>query len=160
MDNVKTYISLGSNQGNSLKNIEEVIKYLKNVFIRTNCKTSRIYLTEPINADGPYFVNAVMQIYLNMEPFALLKKIQETENIFGRIRSYKNAPRTMDIDILLYGQKIIQHQNLIIPHPRMHERLFVLKPLQDIDMYLEIPNHGKINLLIDKINNQKISVIK
>ncbi|AFZ82496.1 hypothetical protein CKCE_0051 [Candidatus Kinetoplastibacterium crithidii (ex Angomonas deanei ATCC 30255)] len=101
-----------------------------------------------------------MEIYLTNSPIDLLDQLQKIENKFGRTRPYKNAPRTLDIDILLYGNQIIQSHDLIIPHPRMHERLFVLKPLKDLEPNIELPIYGNINNLIKKIKNQEINTIE
>ncbi|WBF65914.1 MAG: 2-amino-4-hydroxy-6-hydroxymethyldihydropteridine diphosphokinase [Candidatus Kinetoplastibacterium crithidii] len=157
---IKTYIGLGSNQGDSIENIKNAIDYIYSVFHKNNCRTSKLYSTTPVDAEGPNFTNSVMEIYLTNSPINLLDKLHRIENKFGRIRPYKNAPRTLDIDILLYSNQIIQSHDLVIPHPRMHERLFVLKPLQDLEPNIELPIYGNINNLIKKIKNQKISIIE
>ena len=83
--------------------------------------------------DQPKFVNAVIKISSNLKAHELLDKLLIIENIAGRVRDKKNGPRTLDLDILLFNDFILTEQNLTIPHPRMHERLFVLMPLKDID---------------------------
>ncbi|AGF47843.1 2-amino-4-hydroxy-6-hydroxymethyldihydropteridine diphosphokinase [Candidatus Kinetoplastidibacterium crithidiae] len=160
MHSIKTYIGLGSNQGNSIANIKNATNHIYSIFHKNNCRTSKLYSTTPVDADGPNFTNSVMEIYLTNSPIDLLDQLQKIENKFGRTRPYKNAPRTLDIDILLYGNQIIQSHDLIIPHPRMHERLFVLKPLKDLEPNIELPIYGNINNLIKKIKNQEINTIE
>ncbi|MBW0454610.1 MAG: 2-amino-4-hydroxy-6-hydroxymethyldihydropteridine diphosphokinase [Candidatus Kinetoplastibacterium crithidii] len=161
MNSIKTYIGLGSNQGDSIENIKNATNYIFSIFHKNNCRTSKLYSTTPVHATGPNFTNSVMEIYLTDSPTNLLDKLQKIENKFGRTRPYKNAPRTLDIDILLYSNRIIQdNDNLIIPHPRMHERLFVLKPLQDLEPNIELPIYGNINNLIKKLQNQEVDVIE
>ena len=96
---------------------------------------SRIWKSAPVPYDAAqnWYHNAVIEVETNLSPDALLEALLEIETGFGRVRSVKNAPRVLDLDLIVYGDQIIQNDNLIVPHPRMHERLFVLKPLEDLD---------------------------
>lgn len=127
------YLGLGSNLGNRKKNIKKALGYLAKTRGIKIEKTSRLYETEPIG--GPpqgKFLNAAVRIKTSLSPQLLLKSIKKIENDLGRKESVRWAPREIDLDILLYGDRIIKQKNLIIPHPRMFEREFVLKPLREI----------------------------
>ena len=110
--------------------------------------------------DQPNFVNAVIKIHSDLNPYQLLDKLLKIENIAGRIRVGKNGPRILDLDILLFNDLILNGKNLTIPHPRMHERLFVLMPLKDIDENIVIPNHGAIKHIINKLAPENINRIE
>lgn len=96
-------------------------------------KTSRIWLTAPVPvSDQPWYHNAAAALETQMSPHVLLKRLQVVEKDFGRVRTVRNAPRVLDLDLLAYHDEIMQKPELILPHPRLHERAFVLYPLQDI----------------------------
>ena len=125
------YIGIGSNVGDKEENIRKAIRLMKE-----KCKilkVSSLYQTEPMyykNQD--WFLNCAAKIETKLNPQELLSFLQSIEKKIGRIRTIKNGPRTIDLDILFYNGKIIKSNNLIIPHPRLHERLFVLYPLKEI----------------------------
>jgi 2-amino-4-hydroxy-6-hydroxymethyldihydropteridine diphosphokinase len=91
-----------------------------------------LYRTEPVDASGPDFINAVAAIETALSAPSLLTHLQQVEQLAGRERSFRNAPRTLDLDMLLYGDASIQSPNLVVPHPRMWGRAFVLVPLAEI----------------------------
>ena len=93
-----------------------------------------------------------------MLPAALLRELQRIEQEHGRERAYRNAPRTLDLDLLLYGDQIIVTPDLTVPHPRMHERAFVLLPLQELAPDLEIPMQGKLADLLTAVADQRVAV--
>ncbi len=126
------YLGLGSNLGDRLENIQNAIHLVsKRISVE---KISTIIETDPIGGppQGKY-LNAVLKARTGLSAYKLLKITQGIENVFGRVRTIKNAPRTIDIDILLYDDVHINDEDLIIPHPRMLERTFVMKPLEEID---------------------------
>lgn len=127
------YIGIGSNLGDREKHIKDAIEKLKETKGVEVKKISSIYETEPVGGpkQGKY-LNGVIEIETWLEPGDLMIKLQKIEKQSGRIRSVKNAPRTIDLDILLYGDKKIDEPGLKIPHPRMYEREFVMKPLGEI----------------------------
>ena len=128
-----TYLSLGSNQGNKIENLQKAI-YLIADTIGPILKISSIYKTSAIGFDGDDFYNICLKISTYLPPEILLKNILETEKKLGRVRNNSNeyTNRTIDIDILLFDDEIIFSQELIVPHPRMLERKFVLIPLTEI----------------------------
>ncbi|HRD99101.1 MAG TPA: 2-amino-4-hydroxy-6-hydroxymethyldihydropteridine diphosphokinase, partial [Rubrivivax sp.] len=100
------------------------------------------YRTAPLLASGPDFLNAVVELATDLEPAALLAALHGIEAAHGRRRPYPNAPRTLDLDLLLYGQRVMDTQALRLPHPRLHERAFVLAPLLDLAPDLVHPTLG------------------
>ncbi len=127
------YISIGSNLGDRTKYIENAIEKLKETKGIEVKRISSIYETEPMGGpkQGKY-LNGAIEIETHLEPREIMVKLQKIEKQLGRIRTVKNAPRTIDLDMLLYGDKKINEPDLKIPHPRMHERDFVMKPLKEI----------------------------
>lgn len=130
---VTVYLGIGSNVGDREEYIEQALFLLeKNPGIQI-AKKSANYETEPEGGvDQPPFINAAIEIRTKLPPEKLLEVCQEIETALGRDRETEWGPRTIDIDILLYGNEIISDEKLQIPHPLMHERLFVLKPLKEI----------------------------
>jgi len=127
------YLSLGTNIGEKKKNLLEAISAIDET---DDCKVesiSKMYLTSPVGfLEQDYFLNCAVKISTLIEPMALLRSMQKIENKMGRIRSFKNAPRIIDIDIMLYDDVVSLDETLIIPHPSMFDRKFMLVPLLDI----------------------------
>jgi 2-amino-4-hydroxy-6-hydroxymethyldihydropteridine diphosphokinase len=143
MDNV--FFSLGSNLGDRKKNIEKAILSLQRIL--KEGKISRIYETEPLYyARQPKFLNVVVCGNLSFKPQKLLSYIHRLENRLGRRREGQSrfGPRMIDIDILLYGDEVVNQKNLKIPHPRMHERKFVILPLIELAPFLRDPASGEL----------------
>ena len=129
----KAYIALGSNLGEGEANLKEAIRALDLVPGVTVTKVSEFYLTEPWGyADQPDFTNACCEVETTLSPEALLGVCLGIEAGMGRVRQIKNGPRVIDLDLLLYGKETRNTEELILPHPRMGEREFVLLPLNDL----------------------------
>ena len=127
---VRAYIGVGANLGDATEQVRAAAESLRALGAHWQC--SPLYHTAPQDADGPYYVNAVVGLDTSLTAPALLVSMQAIENAAGRERPYRNAPRTLDLDLLLYGSAVIRSPALHIPHPRMWERAFVLAPLRDI----------------------------
>ena len=120
-------------------------------------RTSSLYRSAPLGyADQPLFVNAVAQLETRLPAARLLAELQVIEARHGRRRSFANAPRTLDLDLLLFGQETLDTPDLKIPHPRMHERAFVLKPLLEISPQATIPGRGAAAALLDACAGQAL----
>ena len=131
--NVRAYIGIGSNTGDSRGNIDRAIALVGLVDGVAVKGVSSIYETEPVG--GPRqanFLNGVFEIETTLGPLELLAELQKVERRLGRKRGIKNGPRTIDLDILLYEEETISGEKLEIPHPRMHKREFVLKGLREL----------------------------
>tara|TARA_B100000795_G_scaffold261944_1_gene239288 strand:+ start:831 stop:1310 length:480 start_codon:yes stop_codon:yes gene_type:complete len=158
MNNI--FIALGSNLKIPKEQVENGILSIKKINGVEVLSESNLYETPPVGVlDQPNFVNAVIKVHSDLNAFDLLDKLLEIETNAGRIRTGKNGPRTLDLDILLVDDLILNEKKLTIPHPRMHERLFVLMPLKDIDENILIPNHGPIKHIISKLAPEKINRI-
>ncbi|ABI60512.1 2-amino-4-hydroxy-6-hydroxymethyldihydropteridine diphosphokinase [Nitrosomonas eutropha] len=139
----RIFIALGSNLENPLSQVRRGILLLAELEHSRLVKRSSFYRTAPIgNTDQPDFINAVVQMETNLTPHHLLDTLLEIERACGRVRTFPNAPRILDLDILLFGN--LQHSDtkLVLPHPRMHERAFVLQPLLEIAADCVIPGRG------------------
>lgn len=132
---VCAYIGVGANLGQARTTVLAAIEALSALPHTQLQAQSPLYGSAPLgaNADGPDYVNAVAQIQTQLSAEELLHQLQQIEQRFGRERSYQNAPRTLDLDILLYADAVIGQRTLTVPHPRMHERAFVLYPLFDLN---------------------------
>jgi 2-amino-4-hydroxy-6-hydroxymethyldihydropteridine diphosphokinase len=128
----KVYLSLGSNLGDRAQNIARSIEALAARGIRL-MKQSSLYETEPVELRAQeWFLNSVIEVETNKTPQELMQQVLEIERGMGRIRTAPKGPRIIDMDILLYGSKTVREPNLVIPHPRMADRRFVLVPFAEI----------------------------
>jgi 2-amino-4-hydroxy-6-hydroxymethyldihydropteridine diphosphokinase len=143
------YVGLGANIGEPRRQLEAALTELWNLPGTDSVLASGLYKSSPLGyADQPDFLNAVARLDTGLRPEALLDRLQEIERRHGRERSFPNAPRTLDLDLLLYGDSVIRTPRLDIPHPRMHQRAFVLRPLVEIAPEAEIPGRGKARELL------------
>lgn len=129
---VAAWVALGANLGDAQATLERALTALEALPDTRLSKRSSLYRTAPVDATGPDFINAVAEIRTSLEAHALLAALQSIEQSEGRERPWRNAPRTLDLDLLLYGDERIDTPALTVPHPRMQERAFVLVPLAEI----------------------------
>jgi 2-amino-4-hydroxy-6-hydroxymethyldihydropteridine diphosphokinase len=156
---VKTvaYIALWSNLDNPKMQIHDAFAELDEIEATRLLLTSSLYTSAPWGyADQPDFVNAVAAVETELPPRRLLDELLKIETWHGRERSFANAPRTLDLDIALYGDAVVDEERLKIPHPRMHERAFVLAPLAEIAPELVIPGQGTIAKLLERCNDPSL----
>lgn len=126
------YVALGANLGHAQLAVRQAMDDLDAASHTRVLRRSSCYATAPVDATGPDFINAVVQLETTLGPLQFLSWLQSIENLAGRERPYRNAPRTLDLDILLWGDQHIATPSLTVPHPRMWERAFVLVPLAEI----------------------------
>lgn len=129
---VSAYVALGANLGDACATLMQAFDDLAKLQNTSVVRRSSLYRTAPIESSGPDYFNAVAEISTALSPQALLAALQALEQQAGRQRPYRNAPRTLDLDILLYGDVTLDSPDLVIPHPRMYARAFVLVPLAEI----------------------------
>lgn len=129
---VTAYVALGANLGDAAQTLRDALHRLDHTPGIRLVKASSLYRTAPIDSSGPDYLNAVAEVAATLTAPGLLAALQAIENAAGRERPYRNAPRTLDLDLLLYGDGRIDCPTLTVPHPRMGERAFVLVPLADI----------------------------
>ena len=131
-DWVRAFIGLGANAGDPLTQIEQAMAALMSLPATVGLQRSRLYRTAPWQAQGPDFINAMVQLETQLSAPELWVQMQRIEEAAGRIRPYHHAPRTLDLDLIFYGQAVINSPALVLPHPRWRERAFVLRPLSDL----------------------------
>ena len=150
---VTAFVALGSNLGDPARQIRSALRALAALPETRLVRQSSLYRNPPAGGlDQPEFVNAVAQVATRIWPRELLDCLLEIERGQGRVRDYRNAPRTLDLDIVLYGEQVVRDPGLIIPHPRMLERAFVLVPLAEIAPEAVVPGHGRIADLLGKVD--------
>jgi 2-amino-4-hydroxy-6-hydroxymethyldihydropteridine diphosphokinase len=150
------YVGLGANLGDPGETLREALAALAALPDSSVQACSSFYRTAPVDATGPDFLNAVVRLETRLAPQALLAALQRIEQAHGRQRPYRNAPRTLDLDLLLYGDACIATPTLTVPHPRLHERAFVLRPLAEIAPALNVPGHGSVAELLAPLAGQRI----
>jgi 2-amino-4-hydroxy-6-hydroxymethyldihydropteridine diphosphokinase len=128
------YLGVGSNLGNRRKNIKLAVKKIGTLKDTTIIKASKLFESLPSGgpAGQPNYLNAALKISTNFLPLNLLKKLKKIEKELGRVPTVRFGPRIIDLDILLYGDKLIRNKHLVVPHPRMFSRDFVIKPLVEV----------------------------
>ena len=141
----KVALALGSNLGDRAANVQHALDALIDSEVLTNVAVSSIYETKPVGGpdQGPY-LNAVVLGASHLEPEELLTAIHQIEDELGRVREVHWGPRTVDIDILAYSDEVLNTADLVIPHPRAHERAFVLIPWSELDAQFVIAGHGTV----------------
>ena len=160
MARVDAYIGIGANLGDARANVEDALARLARLPGARLSAASSLYRTAPIDSSGDDYINAVALLDTTLAPHALLQALQDIEQAHGRERPYRNAPRTLDLDLLLYGDAVIADiPTLLVPHPRLHERAFVLAPLAEIAPDLAIPGRGKVEALLAGVADQAIERI-
>jgi 2-amino-4-hydroxy-6-hydroxymethyldihydropteridine diphosphokinase len=158
----QAYIGLGATQGDLVATLNAAVQSLSSLEQSKFVAASPFYRSAPIEASGPDYLNAVVRIDTELEPYGLLLHLLEIEMMFGRKRgggadSRRNAPRNIDLDLLMVGDLIIRSAPLVLPHPRMHERAFVLRPLLDLAPDLMVPGHGSAAHLLSRVSDQIIA---
>ena len=146
----QVYLGIGSNKNHPYFRINTVLKQINRIKSTNIVKKSSLYVTKPLGPQAqPNFINCVIEIRTNLEPLALLYELQNLERVHNRKKTKRWGPRSMDIDILIYNNLIMNTDKLIIPHPGLEYRDFVLIPLYEITTYgYKIPKYGKIISLI------------
>jgi 2-amino-4-hydroxy-6-hydroxymethyldihydropteridine diphosphokinase len=140
----RAFLGLGSNLGDRLSNLQRAVELLGERGVRA-VRSSRVYETDPVGGPAqPDYLNAVVQVETQLEPRGLLEACLAVERGMGRVRAERWGPRVVDIDILTYDDLVVDETDLEIPHPRMHERGFVLIPLLELDADPSLPGGRKV----------------
>jgi 2-amino-4-hydroxy-6-hydroxymethyldihydropteridine diphosphokinase len=155
---VRAYIGIGSNLENPVAQVKEAIEELKVLPDTILAACSSLYSSKPMGPqDQPDYVNAVAALDTLLSPVELLQHLQRIEELQGRERDGEQwGPRILDLDLLLYGKKVIDADGLKIPHPGLHERDFVIVPLAEVAGNLNIPGHGLLTSLINSVENHSL----
>ena len=158
MNGIICYIGIGSNLGNALKNCQHAVESLSLTAGVEITRVSPFYKTEPVGIENQnLFINAVVEIKTTLSARNLFQNLQNIEKEMGRKREVKGGPRIIDLDLLFYGQGVIQDADLIVPHPEIQKRRFVLEPLCETASYFIHPAFGvSIRGLKDRLNDNKM----
>ena len=157
----RAYVGLGANLGEPRRQVLAALEDLGNIPDTRVTARSSLYRSAPVGyAHQPDFVNAVAMLDTELRPAELLAALRQIELRYGRQRSFPNAPRTLDLDLLLYGDEQIDTPALTVPHPRMHERAFVLAPLLELDPAAVIPGRGSAANLLRACATQPVERIE
>lgn len=153
----RCFVALGANLGDPVATVSAAIAALRSLPDTRFIAASSLYRTAPVGLKHqPDFINGVVELLTVAPAPTLLENLFAIEARFGRQRSVRNAPRTLDLDLLLYGEEIRTDPALILPHPRLHERAFVLAPLAELAPRLVIPGHGPVSGLLARCAGQQI----
>jgi 2-amino-4-hydroxy-6-hydroxymethyldihydropteridine diphosphokinase len=153
---VSAYIGLGANLGDARAALRAAVEALGALPQTSLLACSSVYRTAPIDSSGPDYFNAVAAVRTRLSPQVLLARLLAIELQHGRERPYRNAPRTLDLDLLLYGHETLDTPTLTLPHPRMHERAFVLLPLAEIAPQVHIPGRADLAALLRGVAGQRV----
>jgi 2-amino-4-hydroxy-6-hydroxymethyldihydropteridine diphosphokinase len=151
------WVGIGANLGDARANVLDALDRLARLPGARLLQASSLYRTAPIDSSGDDYVNAVASLDTGLDAHALLQALFDIEQAHGRERPYRNAPRTLDLDLLLFGDEVIADApSLLVPHPRLHERAFVLAPLAELAPGLVIPGRGSVASLLPGVAHQSI----
>ncbi len=158
---VRAFVALGANIGEPVKHLRAAVADLAALPGTRVAARSSLYRSAPVGLlNQPDFINAVIAIDTQLAPLALLHQLLAIEACHGRVRSIPNAPRTLDLDLLLHGDTVLHDSELTLPHPRMHQRAFVLRPLLEIDAALVLPGLGAARDHLPAVADQDISIFE
>jgi len=155
-DATDAFIGLGSNVGDRAAEIEAALREIGELAATSLVARSSLYESAPLDAEGGDYLNAAARVRTSLAPLVLLRALQAIEARHGRTRPFANAPRRLDLDLLLYGDAILATPELTLPHPRLCQRAFVLKPLAEIAPGLRIPGHGVVVEMLSALGAQRV----
>jgi 2-amino-4-hydroxy-6-hydroxymethyldihydropteridine diphosphokinase len=154
----RAFIGFGANLGDPFATMPRALEALAALPETRLAACSSYYRSAPLGVSGPHpdYINAVIALDTGLPPLALLEALLEVESACGRRRAATPAPRTLDLDLLLYGEASMQSPALTLPHPRLYQRAFALLPLAEIAPALSIPGHGPLPVLLEKVKGQRV----
>jgi 2-amino-4-hydroxy-6-hydroxymethyldihydropteridine diphosphokinase len=152
----RVFVGLGANLGDAAQTLRQAVDHIGRLPTTRLVGLSPFYISAPVDAEGPDYTNAVAEICTELPPAALLTALLGIEAEQGRRRSHRHAPRTLDLDLLLYGQRVSDDPAVTLPHPRLHRRAFVLRPLLDIAPALVHPLLGPLAAQLGAVADQTL----
>lgn len=160
MAEIAAFIALGANLSDPISQIEHAWAELDHLPESRLVRCSSLYLSKPVGyVEQPDFINAAAAIVTLLPPRSLLAALLQIEARHGRNRTFKNAPRSLDLDLLLYDGLVMHEHGLTLPHPRMTERAFVLVPLAEIAAEAQIPGHGSVADCLARVDRSDITLL-
>lgn len=155
----RAFVGVGANLGDARAAVVAALQALGRLPRTQRLACSSLYRSAPVDAAGPDYINAVAELRTALPPHELLRRLQAVEQDFGRTRGARNAPRTLDLDLLLQGERVLHDDELTLPHPRLHLRAFVLQPLAELDPLLTLPGLGALAPWLRRASDQSIERI-
>ena len=155
----RVFVGLGANLGDAQANLREALRRLDEALQTRVVAVSSFYRSAPVEAGGPDYVNAVAELRTQLTPQALLAQLQVIERHGGRERPYHHAPRTLDLDLLLFGERRVNSPGLVVPHPRLALRAFVLVPLAELAPQLRLTDGRNVVQALAALTGQRVDVI-
>lgn len=152
----RVFVGLGANLGAAADSVRAAMVQLGELPETTLIGSSSLYRTAPLDAAGPDYINAVAELRTRLTPQALLAQLMSLEQRFGRRRPHRHAPRSLDLDLLLFGERSIASGELCVPHPRLHERAFVLAPLAELAPWLTLAGGHSVAQALAALADQRI----
>lgn len=152
----RVFVGLGANLGDAQGTVLKAIQDLSQLPGTVGVARSALYRSSPVQAQGPDFINAVAELRTDLSPLQLLRQLQALEAAHGRQRPFHHAPRTLDLDLLLMGGQQVASTDLTLPHPRLHQRAFVLLPLLELAPDIVHPSLGALQPYLSAVANQAI----
>lgn len=159
-DGVRAYVGIGANLGDARAQVERGLAALRTLPSTRCVACSGLYASAPVDAPGPDYVNAVAALDTTLDATTLLRELQRLEARHGRVRSLRNAPRPLDLDLLLYGDVRSDDPALTLPHPRLHLRAFVLAPLLEIAPQLQVEGLGALAAWLERAAGQRVTRLR
>ena len=156
---VRAFVGVGANLGDAQATVGAALQALQRLPQSRWGASSSLYRSAPVDAPGPQYINAAAELHTELSARALLECLQALEQRFGRVRGARNAPRTLDLDLLLHGVSCSDDPALTLPHPRAHLRGFVLQPLAELDPGLSLPGLGPVSLWLQRAAGQPVQRI-
>ena len=153
------YLGLGANLGDARQTLKDAVVCLAQQHTIAVLAKSSLYRTAPVDAGGDDYFNCVVKVSTTLPARHLLRLCHTIEQHFGRERPFRNAPRTLDLDILLFGNSCIEEADLVVPHPRLTERAFALVPLVELDHEAIIPQRGRADAFLAGVHDQRIEKV-
>ncbi len=150
------FVGLGSNLGDRAATLERAMDALAALPDTALVARSALYESAPLDAGGADYLNAVVRLSTGLAPLALLRALQAIEARHGRTRPHTNAPRTLDLDLLVHGDTAVATPELVLPHPRLHQRAFVLMPLAEVAPGLSVQGQGTVESLLGRLGPQRV----
>ncbi len=152
----RAYVGLGANLGDALATLRRAAEQVASWSDARNVQASSLYRSAPVDAGGPDYWNAVLAFDTDASPLVLLQRLQDIERQHGRERPFHHAPRTLDLDLLALGELTHADEQLLLPHPRLHQRAFVLLPLLELASGLALPGLGELECFVHSVADQRI----
>jgi len=153
----EAFVGLGSNLGDRRARIEAAFDALAALPQTRLLERSSLYESAPLDAGGGDYLNAVARLRTHLVPLALLRELQAIEAEAGRERPYPNAPRSLDLDLLLHGERVVASESLMLPHPRLHQRAFVVLPLLELAPELRWRGGERLDALLPGLAGQRLA---